>query len=243
MGIASSDLAVMKAEFDERGFVLLKDFFDAELMDRVDAAVRHHFGDVPQFQHSDEFITLSRAEIIPWFPQRDPQSAPLFDEVDAYPGLATVTEALLGPGWSNLFSMAMHSRQGSAGQPWHQDCPPEHASRFNLNRLIYCSPITAEIGGEVAVIPGSHRLGEVPRGLASDDLPNELVLRPGKGHLLLLHGHCWHRVLPVHGGTRHSVNHRAGPIGVEAGITDICVYRNMRYRFSTAEVLIDRLAQ
>ena len=60
--------------------------------------------------------------------------------------------------------------------------------------------------------------------------------------LLLLHGHCWHRVLRVHGGSRYSLNHRAGPAGVQAGVTDICVYRNMRYRFSTAEVLIDRLA-
>ena len=240
MPFPPNNLAMIKEQFDEHGFILLKDFFDSELMDRVDATVRLHFSNVSQFEHSDEFISRSRAEIIPWFPQREQQSAALFDEVDAYPGFATVTEAVLGRGWSTLFSMAMHSRQGSAGQPWHQDCPPEDARQFNLNRLIYCSPITEQIGGEVAVIPFSHRLGELPAGAASDDLPDQMVLRPGKGDLLLLHGHCWHRVLPVHGGSRNSVNHRAGPEGVDAGITDICVYRNMRYQFSTAEVLVER---
>ena len=242
MTFAPERLRAVTDEFNREGFVLLPAFFERDLMYRVDLAICSQFANVPEFSHSNEFITLSRAEIVPWFPQAEPKGAALFDEIDAHPAFAELTRAVLGDGWSNLFSMAMFSAQGSAGQPWHQDCPPENAKIFNLNRLIYPSPITARIGGEVGVIPRSHKFGEVPKGLSTDCLDGEVVLRPGKGDLLLLHGHCWHRVLCVHGGSRYSLNHRAGPAGVDAGVTDICVYRNMRYRFSTAEVLIDRLA-
>jgi hypothetical protein len=48
-------------------------------------------------------------------------------------------------------------------------------------------------------------------------------------------------VLPVHGRYRVSTNYRCCPRGTPANITDICVYRNMRYRFETNEVVEDRL--
>ena len=47
--------------------------------------------------------------------------------------------------------MVMFSKQGSKGQSWHQDCPPEDTSRFNLNRLVYSMDIDASIGGETLV--------------------------------------------------------------------------------------------
>jgi len=238
------DLNQLKSQFDELGYVHLPAFFDAELMDRVDAACLGHFGTDPAWAHNDEFIGKSKAEIVPWFPQREgtEDQARLFDEVDAYPQFAAITEALIGESWSNLYSMAMFSKQGTVGQAWHQDCPPEDPTKHNLNRLIYSAPIREEIGGEVAFVPGSHRRGVLPTGEPNGDLEGQVVLRPGKGDLLFLHGHCWHKVLPVHGGYRYSLNHRAAPKGTPADITDICVYRNMRYCFSTSEVVEERAA-
>jgi ectoine hydroxylase len=61
-----------------------------------------------------------------------------------------------------------------------------------------------------------------------------------KGTMIFLHGHCWHRVMPVKSAYRISVNFRAVPLGVPEDITDICVYRNMRYKFSTAQILETR---
>jgi hypothetical protein len=49
--------------------------------------------------------------------------------------------------------MAMFSKQGSKGQAWHQDCAPEDAKKFNMNRLVYSSDITAHIGGQTLVVP------------------------------------------------------------------------------------------
>ena len=239
-----SDGNAFKAEFEENGFVHLPEFFSPDLMNRIHAASMAHFGTLPDWAHSDEFIAKSKAEIVPWFPQREgsPADASLFDEVDAYPGLSEVTQQILGWGWQNLYSMAMFSKPGTAGQAWHQDCPPEDVHAFNLNRLTYSAAIRPEVGGEVVIMPGSHQRGAIPVGNPQEDMTGQILLCPGKGDLLLLHGHCWHRVMPVHGGPRLSLNHRAAPAGTPADVTDICVYRNMRYRFSTSEVVEERLA-
>jgi len=39
---------------------------------------------------------------------------------------------------------------------------------------------------------------------------------------------------------RASINYRSAAAGTPEGITDVCVYRNMRYRFSTASVIEER---
>ena len=74
------------------------------------------------------------------------------------------------------------------------------------------------------------------------EFEDQVVLRPKKGTLVLLHGHTWHRVLPITGAYRFSTNYRAAPAGTADDITDICVYRNMRYQFSTSSVVEERLA-
>lgn len=237
------DFLQLKQQFDALGYVYLPAFFDTGLMDRVDTACLAHFGSHPEWAHSEEFIAKSKAEIVPWFPHRQGSLADkaVFDEIDEYAQFAELTEALIGANWSNLYSMAMFSKQGTVGQAWHQDCPPEDGSQHNLNRLIYSAAIRQEIGGEVVLMPGSHKQGVLPVGDPTEDMAGQLMLRPGKGDLLFLHGHCWHKVLPIHGGYRYSVNHRAAPAGTAADITDICVYRNMRYRFSTSQIVEDRL--
>ena len=85
---------------------------------------------------------------------------------------------------------------------------------------------------------------------AQDDLLNDLegnfeedkkvVLSPKKGSLVFLHGQCWHGVLPVTGDYRVSTNYRCAPKGTPENITDIGIYRNIRYQFSTEQVLEER---
>ena len=136
----------------------------------------------------------------------------------------------------------MFSKKGSAGQAWHQDCPPVDVRRHNLNRLVYTRDITDETGGQTVVVPGSHKTGLIPVGDPVGDFENQLVLRPRKGTLVLLHGHTWHRVLPVKGDYRFSTNYRAAPRGTPDDITDVCVYRNMCYQFSTSTIIEKRIA-
>lgn len=240
------DIPNLKTAFMRDGFLVLDGFFDPDSMDRADRAIREHFGTDPGFRHEQEFLIKSRTEVIPWFPQNrdlpeyDAARATPFDRLEADPRLGELTGALLGDGWSSLYSMVMFSRRGTQGQAWHQDCPPEDPARYNLNRLVYTRDISDDIGGQTVVMPGSHRLGELPAGEPHEDLEGQVVLRPRKGTLIMLHGHTWHRVLPITGAFRFSANFRACPAGTPTDITDICVYRNMRYSFALNEIIEER---
>ncbi len=231
-------LETLHARFLHDGYLHLPGFFDAGLMDQLHELIYAHFGDRPGFDHDDAFISGTKTEVVPWFPQREGVQA--FDAIENDPGLASLTRQLLGEAWTSQYCMVMFSSAGTAGQAWHQDCPPEATGRYNLNRLVYTRDIVSENGGQLGVRPGSHRLGELTVGEPHEDLPDQVILSPRKGDLVLLHGHCWHRVLPVVGHWRVSTNFRAAPHGVPDDVTDICVYRNMRYRFSTREVLVRR---
>ncbi len=211
-------------------------------MDALDELAYRHLGTDPEYRHDEEFLARSKADVIPWFPQNEGVVA-AFDVIDVDSRLDELTHAILGDGWRKLYCMVMFSKAGSEGQAWHQDCPPGDAGRFNLNRLVYTSDISDDTGGEVVVVPGSHRRGLLPAGDPTGQLEGQVVLRPCKGTLMLLHGHTWHRVLPVKAEPRISTNYRAVPRNAPDDVTDVCVYRNMRYRFSTSEVVETRTAE
>ncbi|MEO0974915.1 MAG: phytanoyl-CoA dioxygenase family protein, partial [Pseudomonadota bacterium] len=172
------------------------------------------------------------------FPQREGVSD--FDVVENDARLKNLTRAVLGDGWESQYCMVMFSSARSSGQAWHQDCEPANAAIFNMNRLVYTRDITDSDGGQPVVVAGSHRRGLLQVGDPTGDFPDQVVLRPKKGTLVLLHGHTWHRVLPVKGRARSSTNFRAAPHGTPQDITDVCVYRNMRYQFSTSSVIEQR---
>jgi len=225
-------------QFWHQGYVIIEDFFDASLMESYDDLILKHFGFTPEFCHNDEFLNKSATEVVPWFPQQEGVDA--FDQVEQDPRLQALTQEILGPDWQSLYCMTMFSKQGTKGQAWHQDCAPENPQRFNMNRLIYTSDITPEIGGQTVVVPGSHKRGLLTVGDVVEDFDDQVILTPKKGTLVLLHGFTWHRVKPVVGKYRVSTNYRSMPAGTPQDITDICVYRNMRYKFETNEVLEER---
>lgn len=230
----------LKATFDRDGYLVLEDFFDASIMDHLDQVIRNYFGDNPDFFHDDEFLDKAQTEVVPWFPQREGNTD--FDAVEQDHRLKDLTEALLGPNWASQYCMVMFSKQGTSGQAWHQDCPPDDPRQHNLNRLVYTSDISDAIGGQTVVVPGSHKRGVLTVGDPTAEFDDQVVLRPRKGTLVLLHGHTWHRVLPIKGRFRFSTNFRSAPEGTADDITDVCVYRNMRYRFSTSSVIEERVA-
>ena len=167
-------------KFQRDGYLLLHNFFDTDLMQRLDALIREHFGDDPSFLHSDEFLEKAKTDVIPWFPQSDGPCE--FDLLDDHDELRQLTRTLLGEGWQRMNCMVMFSKQGTAGQAWHQDCAPEHPARYNLNRLVYTSDIDDETGGQIVVVPGSHRRGLLPAGNPWADFEDQQILRPRNGH-------------------------------------------------------------
>ena len=232
------DMSNVLTDFKRDGYVVIEKFFASDLMDHLDQLIRSHFGENPDYLHDDEFLDQAQTEVIPWFPQNEGVGA--FDAIDQDSRFLELSEAILGKGWSSQYNMVMFSKQGTSGQAWHQDCAPDNPNVFNLNRLVYTSDISDEIGGQTVVVPGSHRNGLLPAGDPVGEFGNQVVLRPRKGTLVLLHGHAWHRVLPIKGRYRYSTNYRAAPAGTPDDVTDVCVYRNMRYQFSTSSVVEER---
>ncbi|WP_293748151.1 phytanoyl-CoA dioxygenase family protein [uncultured Paraglaciecola sp.] len=226
-------------DFWRQGYLVLEDFFSADTMDSLQNLILGHYGLNPEYEHEAAFLSKSATEVIPWFPQRSGEHA--FDEIDQCPKMLELTQAILGAGWQGLYCMTMFSKKGTKGQAWHQDCPPDDPQQYNLNRLVYTMDIDEQVGGEVLVMPGSHRLGKLPVGEVNEDFSEQVTLMPKKGTLVIIHGHTWHRVLPIKGAYRLSTNYRAVPQNTPEDITDICVYRNMLYQFSTSKVLEDRL--
>ncbi len=224
--------------FWKNGYVIIEKFFDDTLMDKYNTKILNHYDQSSKSELTDEFVTKSSVEVIPWFPYRDGEGG--FDDIDKNDEFNRITDAILNDGWENLYCMMMYSKTGSNGQAWHQDCPSDNAAKFNLNRLVYTHDITDKTGGEIVIMPNSHLAGVIPVGLPHEDLPEQLTFQPKKGTVIFLHGHCYHKVKPVR-ADRISTNFRAIPKGTPQDITDICVYRNMMYKFSTAEVLEERI--
>ena len=224
--------------FHLNGYVYIENFFDRNLMDIYQNKILDHFALDSSYKHDNDFIKKSDTDVIPWFPQNDGEKA--FDVIEKDERLINLTEAILGPGWKSLYCMVMYSNKSSNGQAWHQDCDPSNSNIFNLNRLIYTTDINKISGGEVELIPCSHKKGIIPPISEGDDLEGGITIEPKKGSLLILHGHLWHKVLPINQTIRVSTNYRCIPNGVPDNITDICVYRNMLYRFSDERVIEDR---
>ncbi len=232
------DYGKISNTFWNQGYIIFEKFFSDELMDSYNEKISHHYGVDPNWEHTNEFITKSAVEVIPWFPYRDGDGG--FDGIDQHGEFNKITDAILKDGWENLYCMMMFSKAGSKGQAWHQDCPPENPKMYNLNRLVYTHDITDETGGEIVIMPKAHKAGVLPVGKPHEDIEGQLVFKPKKGTVVFLHGHCFHRVMPAK-QNRISSNFRAVPKGTPEDITDICVYRNMRYRFSTEEVIEERI--
>jgi ectoine hydroxylase len=228
----------LATDFWKEGYLVIEDFFDPTLMDELHELILAQFSGKFATCLTDEFSMRAKTEIVPWFPQRE--GVKRFDVIDDDTRLAVLTEAVLGAGWHSQYCMVMYSAQGTNGQAWHQDCPPESKDDYNLNRLLYTRNIVDEIGGQLVLVPRTHTGGALPAGEPHGHFEGEITLYPRKGTLVLIHGHCWHRVLPVKGKYRVSTNYRAAPAGTPDDVTDICVYRNMRYQFSTKRVVEDR---
>ncbi|MEM9881466.1 MAG: phytanoyl-CoA dioxygenase family protein [Planctomycetota bacterium] len=219
----------LSERFDRDGVLVLPDFFDHHVLDGLNAAMDGYFE-----PRAAEALAMSgghqqrtakfACDVISWDPVKTKH--PLFVGLRESSALREVTECLLGPGFSTPASLVMFSVGGGRGQAWHQDCPIEEEAGFNLNRLIYTRDVDPA-DGAIVVVPGSHRAGRIPPGGHQDPMPDEVMLCPRAGTLVMLHGHVYHRVTP-NAGTRPrlSINLRAYPQNVDPDINCIGVYRN-----------------
>ncbi len=218
-------------QFKRDGFVIIPDFLDAKECAAMNQAVAAHYTaerrSIEAASHQTEagaFMQAFACDVIPWDPVSE--GIACFSAVKNKAILRQITEACIGPAYHESSSLVMYSCTGGRGQSWHQDCLPDAELGFNVNRLFYTRDVREE-DGAVVVVPNSHTQGRIPQGGHHESIAGEQIICPKAGSLVLLHGWCFHRVLPNYSGReRVSINYRCFPQGVDASVTGVGVYRN-----------------
>lgn len=237
----SNSFEELRSRFEEHGVLVFEGYLSGERLERLNDAIAGHYNPIVRERFGVDAISEAGAtfecEVLSWDPLTEGSDA--FAALHADDSLDELTTAVLGEGYTAPRSLVMWSVGGGKGQAWHQDCPSDDPASYNINRLFYMQDTAVE-DGAIVVVPGSHRMGRIPRGGSQDPIDGEVVLTPKAGTLVLLHGHVYHRVTPnVSKRPRVSVNFRAYPAGVSADVNRIGVYRNGAYDFK-AGTKVDR---
>lgn len=215
----------LREEFDSRGYVVVPDFLNLDECRIINAALDEHYR-LDEMGKGPGLGGKYGCDVVFWNPLAEQH--PVFTALLEKPRLHDLTSELLGENYQAgaAYTLVMASLLGGVGQAWHQDCPADNSTHFNLNRLIYTRDLSTE-DGAVVVVPGSHRMGRIPKGGEQDPMDGEVTLTPTAGTLVLMNGHVFHRVTPNSSNRpRISINFRALPAGVPSGVCDIGVYRN-----------------
>lgn len=221
-------------EFERDGIIVVDEFFPRELMADCYRELRRDNGS--KFSWTPVVSPLFESDMVTCLPLLEELEPPL-SAVHKHDAFKQVTRAILGEDFADLYLLLMTFAAGGRGGAWHQDCEPGEGKPFGVNRLAYCQDVTAETGGELVVVPGSHRQGKVPVGVPHEPLAGEWTVPISTGTLVIMHCALFHRITAIRGdGPRYSINFRAGPRGTTGAVTDVAVYRNVQSRFSTNEI-------
>lgn len=221
----------VRSRFERDGAVILPGFFEPRCFTEVNAQLGRYLSE-PTREKPSEFVARTYTDVQAWAPVE--AGVRCFTELRDDARLRAVTDALLGPGWSDEQSLVMLTRRGKA-QAWHQDTASSEPGQFIVNRLIYTRETPADAGALVFV-PGSHRMGRIPVGGPHDAMPGERLIAPAAGTLALVHSRCFHRVTANQTDfARFSINFRVRPASAPPGLTTVGVYRTAAWNFATGK--------
>ena len=223
----------LRHHFAKYGVLIIPGFLSPERVHELNAVIHTHYRPIVRDRFGIDAVGRAgvefECEVISWDPIAE--NVIVFEELAADDRLEWLTTAVVGEGFSSRTGLVMWSVGGGKGQAWHQDCPPDDPTRFNINRLFYMQD-TGIDDGAVVLVPRSHRAGRISEGGAQDPLPGEITLTPTAGTLVLVHGHLFHRVTPnVSRRPRVSVNLRTYPAGVPDNVNRVGIYRNGAFDF------------
>jgi ectoine hydroxylase-related dioxygenase (phytanoyl-CoA dioxygenase family) len=116
---------------------------------------------------------------------------PLFRQMVAVPQILDQIAEVLGPKFklSSLNARSANAHSDSA-QPLHCDMgaiPDEHGY-WVCNTVWMLDDFTTE-NGALRVVPGSHRLGQLPPGPSH---PDEVLVTGSAGTVVVMNAHMWH---------------------------------------------------
>ena len=156
-----------KRQLDEAGFLLIEDFMSAELLGELRRSVERLFaqeGDRAGSEFKPEAGCRRLANLV--------DKGEVFRKIITRPRILEVVRHVLGPQIKLSSLNARSVNPGSAGrQPLHVDMSaiPDEQGFWVCNTIWMLDDYTAE-NGSVRVVPGSHRLGQLPQQALADPL-------------------------------------------------------------------------
>ncbi len=177
--------------FDEQGYVVFPQMFDAKDMDRLIALIQNDHGQESELNrnHMRFYMNVFR---------RSP-------EVQAFIAQQRIVDALseiAGPDLWVRWDQAVEKGPGGAEFPWHQDNAYNGILEPFFQVWIALSDMTPENGG-LWVQPGSHRLGLLPHHKIHNHLVSSAVepekaifCQAKRGDVIVFSSMLLHRTLP-----------------------------------------------
>lgn len=196
------ELSQAKRELDERGFVVLEEFIDADWLAELQQATEQQFkleGTSAGSEFKIEAGSRRLANLV--------NKGETFQRVVAERRLLSFMELVLGAEFklSSLNARSANSHNGIS-QPLHADMgaiADEHGY-WVCNSVWMLDDFTTQ-NGPIRVVPGSHRWNQLPQDVMVDPSathPNEEIITGAAGTVVVMNAHAWH------GGT---ANHTDNP--------------------------------
>jgi ectoine hydroxylase-related dioxygenase (phytanoyl-CoA dioxygenase family) len=181
-----------KRHLDEAGYLVLKDFVDAGLLERLRRCIEELFqleGESAGREFKLEPGCRRLANLV--------DKGEVFREVIVLPRLLQYVRHVLGP---SIKLSSLHARSvdphGERGQPLHADMSAVADERgpWVCNTLWMLDDFTAD-NGALRLVPGSHRLGRLPADCLADpsaDHPDQILITGSAGSVVVVNAHAWH---------------------------------------------------
>jgi hypothetical protein len=193
---------VSPAELDElveQGFLLCRDLFPSEMLDRMRVAVDRL--EAIEGEHPQGERLPGNGFYLRFLRDKDE----VFRDLLFYSPPVSIARALLGPQvWFDVDARIAYADSPGKFVPWHihkrvvpSPMPPFFSYPHGIHCLLYLDDV-GDAEGPLVVLPGSHRRNdlELPDG-DTRDLPGQQLVRPRAGDCLIVHANLWHRTMPT----------------------------------------------
>lgn len=186
-------------ELVTNGFLMRRDMFTDETLDRMRAAVDRL--EIEERTHPNGEHVPNNGFYLRYLRDKDE----VFRDLMFFEPPLSIARAVLGPQvWFDADARIAYEGQAGKHVPWHihkrvvpDPLPPFFSYPHGIHCLLYLDSI-GDDEGALVVLPGSHgdNTIDLPDG-DTRDMPGQQLLFPAAGDCLVVHANLWHRTIPT----------------------------------------------
>ncbi len=182
----------LRAELDERGYVVLQNFIELSWLDELRESAERHF-ELEGDQAGSEFRQEAGSRRLANLANKDE----VFRRIVTEPRLLACIALVLGAEFK-LSSLNARSANphNDMSQPLHADMGAIADDRgfWVCNSVWLLDDFTPD-NGPLRVVPGTHHCGQLPQDVLDDPAaphPEEVILTAPAGSVIVMNAHAWH---------------------------------------------------